>query len=357
MQEIGIIKRLDEVEKKYEEIEKILSDPGISSSDIHRYSKERSEISEVVEIYRQYKKTLQEIEENKALLQDKELGELVRSELDSLEEKRSQLEERLRIALLPRDPNDSKNVFLEIRAGTGGEEAALFAGDLFRMYSRYAERNGWRVEIMSINETGIGGIKEIIASIQGKNVYSKLKHESGVHRVQRVPSTEAGGRIHTSTATVAVLAEPDDLEVTVDERDLRVDTFRASGAGGQHVNKTDSAIRITHVPTGIVVQCQDERSQHKNRAKAMRMLKAKLYEVEEQRRQMEISSTRRDQVGTGERSEKIRTYNFPQSRVTDHRIGLTLHKIETVLDGDLDELVQSLITYYQAESLKKSPLY
>ncbi len=357
MQEIGIIKRLDEVEKKYEEIEKILSDPGISSSDIHRYSKERSEISEVVEIYRQYKKTLQEIEENKALLQDKELGELVRSELDSLEEKRSKLEERLRIALLPRDPNDSKNVFLEIRAGTGGEEAALFAGDLFRMYSRYAERNGWRVEIISINETGIGGIKEIIASIQGKNVYSKLKHESGVHRVQRVPSTEAGGRIHTSTATVAVLAEPDDLEVTVDERDLRVDTFRASGAGGQHVNKTDSAIRITHVPTGIVVQCQDERSQHKNRAKAMRMLKAKLYELEEQKRQMEISSTRRDQVGTGERSEKIRTYNFPQSRVTDHRIGLTLHKIETILDGDLDELVQSLITYYQAESLKKSTLY
>jgi peptide chain release factor 1 len=357
MQEIGIMKRLDEVEKKYEEIEKILSDPGISSSDIHRYSKERSEITEVVEIYRQYKKTLQEIEENKALLQDKELGELVRTELDSLEEKRSELEEKLRIALLPRDPNDSKNVFLEIRAGTGGEEAALFAGNLFRMYSRYAERNGWRVEIMSINETGIGGIKEIIASIQGKNVYSKLKHESGVHRVQRVPSTEAGGRIHTSTATVAVLAEPDDLEVIVDEKDLRIDTFRASGAGGQHVNKTDSAIRITHVPTGIVVQCQDERSQHKNRAKAMRMLKAKLYEVEEQKRQMEISSTRRDQVGTGERSEKIRTYNFPQSRVTDHRIGLTLHKIEALLDGDLDELVQSLITYYQAESLKKSPLY
>jgi peptide chain release factor 1 len=354
MVETGIIKRLEEVEKKYEEIEKILSDPGINPSEIHRYSKERSEISEVVEIWRDYKKTLREIEENRVLIEDKELGELARAEIAALEGKRLELEERLRIALLPKDPNDTKNVILEIRAGTGGEEAALFAGDLFRMYTRYAERKGWRVEIMSISETGIGGLKEVIASIEGKNVYSRLKHESGVHRVQRIPATEAGGRIHTSTATVAVLAEPDEVEVTLDERDLRIDTFRASGAGGQHVNKTDSAIRITHLPTGIVVQCQDERSQHKNRAKAMRMLRARLYELEEQKRLREISTTRRDLVGTGERSEKIRTYNFPQSRVTDHRIGLTLHRLEAILDGDLDELIETLIAYYQAENLKKT---
>ncbi|HXG31211.1 MAG TPA: peptide chain release factor 1 [Thermodesulfobacteriota bacterium] len=354
MVETGIIKRLEEVEKKYEEIERLLSDPGINPSEIHRYSKERSEISEVVEIWRDYKKTLREIEENRVLIEDKELGELARAEIAALEGKRLELEERLRIALLPKDPNDTKNVILEIRAGTGGEEAALFAGDLFRMYTRYAERKGWRVEIMSISETGIGGLKEVIASIEGKNVYSRLKHESGVHRVQRIPATEAGGRIHTSTATVAVLAEPDEVEVTLDERDLRIDTFRASGAGGQHVNKTDSAIRITHLPTGIVVQCQDERSQHKNRAKAMRMLRARLYELEEQKRLREISTTRRDLVGTGERSEKIRTYNFPQSRVTDHRIGLTLHRLEAILDGDLDELIETLIAYYQAENLKKT---
>lgn len=354
MVETGIIKRLEEVEKKYEEIERILSDPGINPSEIHRYSKERSEISEVVEIWREYKKNLREIEDNRVLIEDKELGELARAEIAALEGKRLELEERLRMALLPKDPNDTKNVILEIRAGTGGEEAALFAGDLFRMYTRYAERKGWRVEIMSISETGIGGLKEVIASIEGKNVYSRLKHESGVHRVQRIPATEAGGRIHTSTATVAVLAEPDEVEVTLDERDLRIDTFRASGAGGQHVNKTDSAIRITHLPTGIVVQCQDERSQHKNRAKAMRMLRARLYELEEQKRLREISTTRRDLVGTGERSEKIRTYNFPQSRVTDHRIGLTLHRLEAILDGDLDELIETLIAYYQAENLKKN---
>lgn len=350
----GVLRRLEEVEKKYEEIEKVLSDPGISPSEIHRYSKERSELSEIVEIYRQYKETQKKIDENEKLIEDRELAELAREEIATLEDARDKLEEKLREALLPEDPNDSKNVFLEIRAGTGGEEAALFAGNLFRMYTRYAERNGWKVEIMSISETGIGGIKEVIAAIEGKRVYSKLKYESGVHRVQRIPTTETGGRIHTSTATLAVLAEPDEVEITVDEKDLRIDTFRASGAGGQHVNKTDSAIRITHLPTGIVVQCQDERSQHKNRAKAMRMLRAKLYEFEEQKRQREISNTRRGQVGTGERSEKIRTYNFSQGRVTDHRIGLTLHKIETILDGDLDELIDALITYYQSESLKQA---
>jgi peptide chain release factor 1 len=352
MAEIGILGYLEEVEKKYGDIEKILSDPNISPSDIHRYSKERSEISEIVETYREYKKKLDEIDENRALLGDKELGELAREEISALEAEQAKLEGRLRSLLIPKDPNDNKNVFLEIRAGTGGEEAALFASDLFRMYTRYAERNGWKIEIMNMNETGIGGFKEVIVAIEGKNVYSRLKHESGVHRVQRVPTTEAGGRIHTSTATVVTLAEPDDVEVTIDEKDLRIDTYRASGPGGQHVNKTDSAIRITHIPTGIVVQCQDERSQHKNRAKAMRMLKTKLYEVEEKKRQREISTMRRTMVGSGERSEKIRTYNFPQSRVTDHRIGLTLYKLEEILDGDLDELIQALTRYYQTESLK-----
>lgn len=356
MVEHGVLKRLEEVEKKYQEIERVLSDPGISPTEIHRYSKERSEISDIVEIYRQYKETLKEIDENQKLIEDRDLAELAREEITALEDARDKLEGKLRDALLPKDPNDNKDVFLEIRAGTGGEEAALFAANLFRMYMRYAERNGWKVEIMSVSETGIGGIKEVIAAIEGKRVYSKLKYESGVHRVQRIPTTETGGRIHTSTATIAVLAEPDEVEITVDEKDLRIDTFRASGAGGQHVNKTDSAIRITHLPTGIVVQCQDERSQHKNRAKAMRMLRAKLYEFEEQKRQKEISTTRRGQVGTGERSEKIRTYNFPQGRVTDHRIGLTLHQIETVLDGDLDELIDALITYYQTESLKQAAL-
>lgn len=349
-----MIGHLEEVEKRYQDIEKILSDPSISPSEIHRYSKERSEISEIVETYREYKGILDEIDKNRLLLGDKELGELAREEISVLEYKQAGLEEKLRLLLLPKDPNDNKNVFLEIRAGTGGEEAALFAADLFRMYNRYVERKGWKVEIMNVNETGIGGFKEVIVAIEGKNVYSKLKLESGVHRVQRVPTTEAGGRIHTSTATVVALAEPDDVEVTVDERDLKIDTYRASGPGGQHVNKTDSAVRITHIPTGIVVQCQDERSQYKNRSKAMRMLKTKLYEVEEKKRQSEISNMRRSIVGSGERSEKIRTYNFSQNRVTDHRIGLTLHKLEEILDGDLDELIQALTTYYQTESLRQA---
>ncbi len=345
---------LEEVEKRFKDIENILSDPGISPSEIHRYSKEHSEIGEIVETYREYKKNLDEIDKSKALLGDKELGELARDEIFALEGERIKLEERLRFLLLPKDPNDNKNVFLEIRAGTGGEEAALFAADLFRMYTRYAERNGWKVEIMSMSETGIGGFKEVIVAIEGKNVYSKLKRESGVHRVQRVPTTETGGRIHTSTATVVALAEPDDVEITVDEKDLRVDTYKASGPGGQHVNKTDSAVRITHISTGIVVQCQDERSQHKNRAKAMRMLKTKLYELEERKRQSEISSMRRTMVGSGDRSEKIRTYNFSQSRITDHRIGLTLYKLEAILDGDIEELIQALNTHYQTESLKQA---
>ena len=354
MAEVGMLKRLEEVEEKYLGIEQSLSKPDISPEEIHKYSKELSDLEEIVGIYRDYKKVLEAIEENKPLLKDEELGELARSEQEGLEKERDELESKLHILLLPKDPNDSKNVFLEIRAGTGGDEAALFAADLFRMYSRYAEEKKWKVEVINISETGIGGLKEVVAAIEGKKVYSRLKYESGVHRVQRVPTTETGGRIHTSTATVAVLAEPDDVEVEVDERDLKVDTYRASGPGGQHVNKTDSAIRITHLPTGIVVQCQDERSQHKNRAHAMRMLKVKLYEIEEQKRLSEIADTRKSQVGTGERSEKIRTYNFKDGRITDHRIGLTLYKIEAILEGDLDEIVDSLTTHFQAESLKEA---
>ncbi|MCH8028603.1 MAG: peptide chain release factor 1 [Candidatus Dadabacteria bacterium] len=351
-----MLRRLEEIEKKYLHIEEILSQPDISPTEIHRYSKQRSEIIEIVETYREYKQTLEEIEKNRTLLADPELGELAKEELGELLQRRSILQEQLRELMLPKDPNDSKNVFLEIRAGTGGEEAALFASDLFRMYSRFAERTGWRVEVMNINETEIGGIKEVIAAIEGSSVYGKLKYESGVHRVQRIPSTEAGGRIHTSTSTVVVIPEPDEMdELDIDERDLRIDTYRASGPGGQHVNKTDSAVRVTHLPTGIVVQCQDERSQHKNRSKCMRMLRAKLFELEEEKRQSEISDLRRSHVGSGDRSEKIRTYNFPQGRITDHRIGLTLHKIEAILDGDLEEITQALNSHYKAKVMNQAP--
>jgi peptide chain release factor 1 len=349
-----MLKRLEEVEKKYLEIERTLSKPDISPPEIHKYSKELSDLDEIVEVYRKYKSVLEKIEENRSLLKDKDLGELAKEELEELDKEHSELEEKLRMLLLPKDPNDEKNVFLEIRGGTGGDEAALFAADLFRMYTRYAEANRWKVEILSLSETGIGGLKEVIAAIEGKNVYSRLKYESGVHRVQRVPATETSGRIHTSTATVAVLAEPDEVEVEIDEKDLKIDTYRASGPGGQHVNKTDSAIRITHLPTGIVVQCQDERSQHKNRAHAMRMLRAKLYEIEEQKRRSDLASTRKSLVGSGDRSEKIRTYNFRDGRITDHRIGLTLYRIEAILNGDMDELVDALTTYYQTELLKES---
>ncbi len=352
MAESSMLQRLEEVEKKYMEIEQNLNQADISPSDIHQYSKELSDLEEVVETYRKYRNAIEEIGKNQTLLKDAELGELAQEELDELIPDRDNFENKLRLLLLPKDPNDGKNVFLEIRAGTGGDEAALFAGDLFRMYSRYAEEKKWKIEVISISETGGGGLKEVIGSIEGKNVYSKLKYESGVHRVQRVPSTETSGRIHTSTATVAILAEPDDVEIEVDEKDLKVDTYRASGPGGQHVNKTDSAIRITHLPSGIVVQCQDERSQHKNRAHAMRMLKAKLFEIEEERKRSEFADERKTQVGTGERSEKIRTYNFRDGRITDHRINLTLYKIDAILSGELDELMDSLTTYFQTEALK-----
>ncbi len=353
MADEGILRRLEEVERKFEDLEKLLSDPDLNPENIHRYAKERSDIEDVVTTYREYKETLGTIKDNESLLDDKELGELAQQEINELREKETGLEDKLKFLLIPKDPNDQRNVFLEIRAGTGGDEAGLFAADLLRMYSKYCESNRWKLQTISISDTDIGGIKELIASIEGKRVYSKLKYESGVHRVQRIPATETGGRIHTSTATVAILPEVDDVEIDIDEKDLRVDTYRASGAGGQHVNKTDSAIRITHVPSGIVVQCQDERSQHKNRAHAMKMLRAKLFEIEEEKRLSEISDNRKSQVGTGERSEKIRTYNFPQGRITDHRIGLTLHKMESILDGDMNELIESLSTYFQAESLKE----
>lgn len=354
MADTGMLKRLEEVEIKYLDIEKSLNNPEISPTEIHKFSKELSDLEEIIGNYRKYKKVNEELESNKALLGDKEVGELAQIEVEGLTKEQENLENTLKLLMLPKDPNDGKNVFLEIRGGTGGDEAALFAADLLRMYTRYAEEKNWKLEIINLNETGIGGIKEVVASIEGKNVYSHLKYESGVHRVQRVPTTETGGRIHTSTATVAILAEPDDVEVEVDEKDLKVDTYRASGPGGQHVNKTDSAIRITHKPSGIVVQCQDERSQHKNRAHAMRMLKAQLFDIEEQKRKSEIASTRKLQVGSGGRSEKIRTYNFKDGRITDHRIGLTLYKIEAMLDGGLDELIDALTTYFQAESLKEA---
>ena len=347
-----LFEKLEELERKFVDLERALADPDISAQQRIRCSKERAELEDVVSVYARLKEVVEAAEENRELLDDSELAPLAREELEQLSGERSELEESLRKLLLPKDPNLGKNVFLEIRAGAGGEEAALFAADLLRMYSRYCENRRWKLDTITMNETGIGGIKELVVKIEGREVYGKLRYESGVHRVQRIPSTEAGGRIHTSTATVAVLPEADEVDVEVDDRELKVDTFRSSGPGGQHVNKTDSAIRITHTPTGIVVQCQDDRSQQKNRAHAMSMLRAKLYEIEEQKRATEISRTRKTQVGSGDRSEKIRTYNFPQGRITDHRISLTLHKMEAVLGGDLDPILEPLAAHFQAESLK-----
>ena len=318
--------------------------------------KEHAEIEPIVMKYREYKKYLEELEGAKEMLQEKlddDMNELVKEEIKELEENIASIEEELKVLLIPKDPNDHKNVIVEIRAGAGGDEAALFAGDLFRMYTRFAERNNWKVEVMSTNEIGIGGYKEVIFMIKGKGAYSKLKFESGVHRVQRVPETEAGGRIHTSTATVAVLPEAEDVDVEINESDLKIDIYRSSGAGGQHVNTTDSAVRITHLPTGIVVSCQDERSQIKNREKAMKILKTRLYDKMLSEQAAEIAEARKSQVGTGDRSERIRTYNFPQGRVTDHRVNLTLHKLNDILDGDIDEIIETLITTDQAEKLKE----
>jgi len=348
--------RLEVIENRYEEISIRLSDPSViaNQDEYKKLMKEYSELEEIVGKYREYKKVLKDISDAKELREeklDKEMHEMVEAELAESEEKLEKIQKELQILLLPKDPNDDKSVIMEIRAGAGGEEAALFAGNLFRAYSKYAESKHWKTEILDSNPTELGGFKEVVFSIEAKGAYSRLKFESGVHRVQRVPSTEASGRIHTSTVTVAVLPEVDDVDIEINPADLQIDTFRASGAGGQHVNKTESAIRITHIPTGLVVTCQDERSQHKNREKAMRVLRSKLYSMAQEQLNNEVAQARKSQVGTGDRSERIRTYNFPQGRVTDHRIGLTLYKIEEILDGDFDEIIDALITAEQTDKL------
>lgn len=353
-----MIEKLQVIEEKYLELEKKIADPEIISQpqEWQKLMKEHSNLQPIVEKFREYKRILNTIKEAEEFLDtdlDEDFEKLVKEELNHAKEQKEIVETQLKILLLPKDPNDEKNVIMEIRAGAGGEEAALFAAELFRMYSRYAERKNWKVEVMSTSESDLDGFKEVIFMISGKGAYSRLKYESGVHRVQRVPVTESGGRIHTSTATVAVLPEVEDVEVEIREEDLEIDTFRAGGAGGQHVNKTESAVRIVHKPTGIVVTCQDERSQHANRDRAMKILRARLYDYYQSIQQKEIESQRRSQVGTGDRSERIRTYNFPQGRVTDHRIGLTLYKLEQVLDGELDEIIDALITHFQTERLKE----
>src|SRR5574337_264843 len=348
--------RLDAIEQRSAEILLQMSDPAVISDQprFQRLAKAYAELEPVVEAYHRYRKLLRSVEEAKTLLHDgadDDVRELAEAELDELAVKREKLEGELTLLLLPRDPADEKDIILEVRAGAGGDEAALFAAELVRMYSRYAEVHGWKVEMLSSNQTGVGGVKEAILSIEGRGAWSRLKFERGVHRVQRVPVTESAGRIHTSTVTVAVLPEAEDVEVKVSEQDLRVDVFRSSGPGGQGVNTTDSAVRITHIPTGLVVTCQDERSQLKNRAKALRVLKARLLERAQEDQRAQIAADRRSQVGTGERSERIRTYNFPQARVTDHRVNLTLHKLPQVLEGDLDELIEALTAADQAERL------
>ncbi|MFO1519397.1 MAG: peptide chain release factor 1 [bacterium] len=349
--------KLDEVEKKFESLTERLADPGITANpkEYQAVAKEHSSLTPLIDTYRLYKKANQQVEDNKALLaeSDEEMRAMAKEELVHWEAEKERLAQELKVLLLPKDPNDEKNIFLEIRAGAGGDEAGLFAAELFRLYSRYAEKKRWRVEIIDSSESGIGGLKEIIAMISGENVYSDLKYESGVHRVQRVPKTETQGRVHTSTVTVAVLPEADDVEVNIQEKDLKIDVMRASGPGGQSVNTTDSAVRITHLPTNTVVICKDEKSQHKNKAKALKVLQARLLEVEREKQNKEITDARRSQVGTGDRSEKIRTYNFPQSRMTDHRIGLTLHQLDTIMEGGIDPVIQALRAHYQAEALKQ----
>ena len=350
--------KLDDLVKNYEDIGKQISDPEVIQ-DQERWTKlmkEHSDLTPIVEKYKEYMEVQQNLEDARILMEEEEdqaLRQMGKEEWVSSKEAIEKLEEELKILLLPKDPNDEKNVFVEIRGGAGGDEAALFASDLFRMYARYAERQHWKTEIMNISESGVGGFKEAIFMIQGKGAYSRLKYESGVHRVQRIPVTESGGRIHTSTVTVAVLPEAEEVDVEINPSDIRIDVFRSSGNGGQSVNTTDSAVRITHLPTGLVVSCQDEKSQHKNRDKAMKILRARLYEEEQRKKDAEVAEERKSQVGTGDRSERIRTYNFPQGRVTDHRIGLTLHKLEAILDGDIDELIDHLITTDQTARLNK----
>ncbi|QCQ21651.1 peptide chain release factor 1 [Desulfoglaeba alkanexedens] len=349
--------RLATVEQRFEELEDLLAKPDVFADpqQYQRLAKEHAELSPIVEAYRRRRKLEHELEENQELARhepDPEMRALAREEVTRIREAIAATERDLRVMLLPKDPNDEKNVILEIRAGTGGDEAALFAADLFRMYSRYAEERGWRVEVLDSHPTGIGGFKEIVAAVNGRGAFSRLKFERGVHRVQRIPATESQGRIHTSAVTVAVLPEAEDVDVQIDPSDLRIDVYRSSGPGGQSVNTTDSAVRITHLPTGLVVICQDEKSQHKNKAKALKVLRARLLDIMQSEQDAKIAQDRKNQVGSGDRSERIRTYNFPQNRVTDHRINLTLYKLESVLGGNLDELIDPLIACSQAEALK-----
>ncbi len=352
-----MIERLDSVEERFVELEKRLSDPEIVSNmeEYKKIAKEHSELEPIVKTYRRYKDIQKELEDNRELLEDKdeEIQQLAKEEIARLKDELGTVEKKLKELLIPKDPNDEKNVILEIRAGTGGDEAALFAADLFRMYTRYAEQHNWTVEVLSSHPTGIGGFKEIIMAINGHGAYSRLKFESGVHRVQRVPVTESQGRIHTSAVTVAVLPEAEEVDISIDPGELRIDVFRSSGPGGQSVNTTDSAVRITHLPTGLVVTCQDEKSQHKNKAKALKVLRSRLLDMKKREQEQQIAEDRRSQVGTGDRSERIRTYNFPQNRLTDHRINLTLYKLESVLQGELDQVIDPLITHFRAEALKQ----
>ncbi len=353
-----MLDKLARIEERYDELNQLMADPEVATDPlrVREYAREQAEIEELVQTYRHYKANEEELAQTSAMLDDgldEEMLALVQEEIASLENRQEKLLNDLKMLLVPKDPKDEKNVIVEIRAGAGGDEAGLFAADLYRMYTRYAEKHGWPIHLVSFNETGIGGFKEVIFQVQGRGAYSRLKYESGVHRVQRVPITETSGRIHTSTATVAVLPEVDEVEVEIDSHDLRIDVFRSQGHGGQSVNTTDSAVRLTHLPTGMVVVCQDERSQLQNRARALSVLRARLYDMEERRQLEEISQARRSQVGSGERSEKIRTYNFPQNRVTDHRIGLTIHRLAEVLEGDIDGFIDELSTTEQAEKLQR----
>ncbi|RBW68708.1 peptide chain release factor 1 [Bacillus taeanensis] len=354
----SVLERLQSIEDRYEKLNELLSDPEVISDmdKLREYSKEQSDMQEIVAAYREYKQVTEELEGAKSMLEEKldnEMREMVKMEISELQDQEEELQAKLKVLLLPKDPNDDKNVIVEIRGAAGGDEAALFAGDLYRMYSRYAEVQGWKPEVIEASYTELGGYKEIIFMINGKGAYSKLKYENGAHRVQRVPSTESGGRIHTSTATVAVLPEAEEVEIDIHEKDIRVDTFTSSGPGGQSVNTTMSAVRLTHLPTGVVVSCQDEKSQIKNKEKAMKVLRARIYDKFQQEAQEEYAATRKSAVGTGDRSERIRTYNFPQNRVTDHRIGLTIQKLDQILQGKLDEFIDALVLEEQTAAMKQ----